>query len=594
MESRRPRLSPDELQLLRWLLGGTLILLSIATVFYLDIGSEAMAGFAAAGVLLALARPALPARVPVWAHRLAFPSIVAFFALDLVVSRQPLPAVVRLDLLLLLYRGISHRARRDDLQIIILGLFLIVIGGVLTVSLLFAFQILVFTACALGLLTVVTIATSTEGGRDPKLAVRGVAPSWAPHADWGRFARRMRAIGDWRLAAAAAALFLGVVALSGFLFLLIPRFQLENSLFLERFVTKRAMTGFNDSIKFGDITEITQDDGIAFDVDISDPSQAPATPYWRMVVLDEYRNGGFALSPELRKADNFARPHTGSYVGMTRGSRGAPVWTFYVESGVSRYLPLLGGFSSLHFTEAQSFRVGNELALVALVNEPATMTAYRVDGMRPDAPALVDGFFLSHWRNRSVPSSIPLQVGLDLSAADRAELARVAAETGADPRAETGVFAQQVCAALRRQHAYSLSPRIPAGSGDPLVRWMDSGPPATANSSPGPSSSSPARPGIPALRRHRLQGRDLERLLRQLHDPQLRRPCLGRDLGREERLLAARGPAGPGRGVGGRLPGRRGARAADGPQLVGADQQPAGLLVPADRQLRPSRPRPTP
>ena len=47
------------------------MLLSIATVFYLDIDSDAMAAVAAAGVLFALVRPASPARVPVLAHRLA-------------------------------------------------------------------------------------------------------------------------------------------------------------------------------------------------------------------------------------------------------------------------------------------------------------------------------------------------------------------------------------------------------------------------------------------------------------------------------------------------------------------------------------------
>ncbi|HEY5226958.1 MAG TPA: DUF3488 domain-containing protein, partial [Opitutaceae bacterium] len=108
METRQQRLSLDELHLLRWLLGGALMLLSIATVFYMDIGSEWMAVLAATGVIAALARPALPARVPNWVHRLAFPAILAFFAADLWRSGQILPAIVRLDLLLLLYRGLSY------------------------------------------------------------------------------------------------------------------------------------------------------------------------------------------------------------------------------------------------------------------------------------------------------------------------------------------------------------------------------------------------------------------------------------------------------------------------------------------------------
>ena len=474
MESRPPQLSLDELHLLRWLLGGVLMLLSVATVFYMDVDSGVMAAIAAAGILVALARPALPARVPIWAHRLAFPAILAFFAGDLWHTGQLLPAIVRLDLLLLLYRGVSHRARRDDLQIVVLGLFLVVVAGVLTVSLLFAGQILVFTACALALLMVVTIAASTEGGQAPKLAVRGVVPIWAAHADWRRLLGRLWEIADWRLLASAVGLFLGVVALSGLLFLAIPRFQLENSLFLERFVLKKAMTGFNDSIKFGDITDITQDDSIAFNVDLSDPAQAPAVPYWRMIVLDDYANGGFKLSGRLRRA--FERERTSANILPSwGGQRDAPTWTFYLESGVSRYLPILGRFHAMHFRDAQHYNYSPELASVALRDEPASMTAYRVEGMASDAAELGDPPFARAWASRG-PVGLPLQVDLKVSRQDAAVLSRLAAEFAA-PGLGADQFALRAVAALQQAHAYSLSPHIPAGPGDPLVRWMASSEP---------------------------------------------------------------------------------------------------------------------
>jgi transglutaminase-like putative cysteine protease len=450
-----------------------LMLLSIATVFYLDIGSEAMAAVAAIGVLVAMVRPALPARVPILAHRLAFPAILAFFAGDLWYTGQLLPAIVRLDLLLILYRGISHRARRDDLQIVVLGLFLIVVAGVLTVSLLFAAQILLFTACALGLLMVVTIASAAEGGHAPKLAVRGVVPPWAAQAGWGHLFRRLIEVSDWRLVMSGSALFMGVVVVSGLLFLAIPRFQLENSLFLERFVVKKAMTGFSDRIKFGDITEITQDDSIAFDVDLSDPSQAPANPYWRMIVLDEYSNGGFKLSSGLRATFGRERVAANIYPGLG-GVRGAPTWTFYVESGVSRYLPLLGGFSALRFREAQHYMYSPDLASFSLHDEPATMTAYRVEGMAPESTALPDKPFAGHWAKRG-PAGLPRQVGLDsLSARDKDVLARLTAQVGPAVGMGTAEFSRRAIDMLVRSHAYSLTPRIPAGGGDPLVRWMNS------------------------------------------------------------------------------------------------------------------------
>jgi len=470
MESRPPQLNLDELHQLRWFLGGMLMVLSIATVFYMDINSEAMAAVALLGVLAPLIWPRLPARVHVWVHRLAFPAILAFFAADLRFTGQLLPAIVRLDLMLLLYRGISYRARRDDLQIVVLGLFLIVVAGVLTVSLLFATQILVFTACALCLLMLVTIVDSTEGGTAPKLAVRGVVPSWALHADWRALGRRLWEIADWRLLVSAVGLFYGVVILSGLLFLAIPRFQLENSLFLERFVTKRAMTGFNDSIKFGDITEITQDDGVAFNVDLSDPSQAPASPYWRMVVLDEYKNGGFKLSAPLRA--ELGRERTSAVIqsNFPGDWRGA-TWTFYVESGVSRYLPVLGRFGSLRFREAQNYRFSRELSVVALRDEPASMTAYRVEGMSGDSSELKDASFATHWRTRG-PVGPPLQLSLQISDADKAVLGRLVGGLGHATGVEA--FAESAVAWLRSRHRYSLSPHIPDGPGDPLVRWMNS------------------------------------------------------------------------------------------------------------------------
>jgi protein-glutamine gamma-glutamyltransferase len=471
MDSRSPRLSLDELHLLRWFLGGVLMLLSIATVFYLDIGSEAMAAIVAGGVLFALVRPASPARIPVLAHRLAFPAIAAFFAGDLWYTGQLLPAIVRLDLLLILYRGVSHRARRDDMQIVVLGLFLIVVAGVLTVSLLFAAQILLFTACALGLMMVVTIAGAAEGGQAPMLAPRAVVPPWAEHASWRHLFRRLTEVSDWRLLASGGALFLGVVAVSALLFMAIPRFQLENSLFLERFVIKKAMTGFNDSIKFGDITEITQDDSIAFDVDLSDRSQAPALPYWRMVVLDEYKNGGFKLSSNLRGAFERERTSANVYPRLGGGS-GSLTWTFYVESGVSRYLPLLGNFWALRFREAQNYQYSSDLGIISLRDEPATMTAYRVEGMAPFSGERKDKGFAARWARRG-PVGF-LQLGLpELSVADKATLARLKGEIGPAGGGAEG-FAQRAMGMLRRTHGYSLSPHIPSGPGDPLVRWMAS------------------------------------------------------------------------------------------------------------------------
>jgi transglutaminase-like putative cysteine protease len=479
MAPKRPQLNSEELAQLKWLLGGLLVLLSAVTVLYMEIDAWTLTAVTAAAVALVIARPTLPARVPPWVHRLAFPAIVVFFAGDLYLTKEVLPPIVRLDILLLLYRGISYRKRRDDLQIIVLGLFLIVVAGVLTVSLAFAAQILAFTACALGFLLVITLTELPPGSERatavaPAVPVDG-PPGWAVHAHWGRLLRRVREVLDWRVVALGSLLFVGVVAVSALLFLAIPRFQLENSLFLERFMTKKARTGFSDSIKFGDVTDIQQDNSVAVSVDVSDPTRIPAEPYWRMVVLDEYTESAFKISPALRR-DTFSAERSDAQLrGIARARRGEPVyWTFYLEAGVSRYLPLLGTFEMLRFRERQNFRFADRLGLVALRDEPVSMTAYRVEGMT-QAGVLPDPGLASRL---SQPDDAKLgdmpQLKLLVSPADRAVLARVVGEITGGEKLGAQDFGVRATAWLTSRHSYLLQSRVPAGEGDALVRWLQS------------------------------------------------------------------------------------------------------------------------
>lgn len=450
---------------MRWLLGGALTLLGVWPALLLDTGAEPLA---AATILLVAAAtwwPALPARLPRLAHALAFPVIVTWFVVDLVLTGELLAAMVRLDLLLLLYRGVTYRKRRDDLQLVVLGLFVIVVGGVLSVSLAFAGQVLAFTACALALLFVLTLSeperrSEREDG----------APAWT-RVRWSRLARRVRAVWNWRMALFGGALFAGLVVLAAGLFLVIPRFQLENSLFLERFITKKARTGFSDTIRFGDVTEIQEDNSAALRVDVSNPQRLPAVPYWRMVVLDEYRDGTFRLSAVLRRAA-FGRERTRMAVaGPARG--GEAPWTFYLEAGVSRFLALPGDFGRVQFREPQNVRGSPELRVVALRDEPVTMTAYRVEDVKL-AGWLPDEAFAAQWRAPTATALVRTMRQLQLSAADQATVQRLLAASGADGRRPVDEWATRACAWLARQHPYSLKPTIPSGAGDPLVRWLDS------------------------------------------------------------------------------------------------------------------------
>ena len=474
-DSNAVQLTREELQQLRWLLGGTLTLLSVATVLYFDIAAWVLMVLTAATVVSVMIWPALPGKVPRWAHRLAFPLIVAVFTGDLWLNSELLPALVRLDILLLLYRGITYRQKRDDLQVIVLGLFLVVVAGVLTVSLTFAIHILGFTAVALALLLVVTLAEASSGGVTGPQPV-GTIPEWARAVDWRRLLRRAWQVTDWRVVTMGSALFAGLVVLSGLLFVAIPRFQLENGLFLERFITKKARTGFSDTIKFGEVTEIQQDNSVALNVDVPDRNQIPASPYWRMVVLDEYRDGTFRLSAGLRKNAFSGEQHGRTVRGVLRGrEHDSGEWTFYLESGVSRYLPLLGPFRQLRFTEPQNFRTVRGIPVVALRDDPVTMVAYRVQSMEGGAQ-LSDKDFGSRFATRGTN---PLAAGvfmlsLQLGEADLPILERIRNEATGEAPVSAAQFGERVSAWLAQRHGYSLRPRVPAGTGDPLVRWMDS------------------------------------------------------------------------------------------------------------------------
>lgn len=464
MAKPRPQLDRGELQQLKWLLGGALSLIALSALFYLEI--NAWPFLLAGGVLVpaALLWPSLPARVPALLHRLAFPAISVFVAVDYYLHDEILAVLVRLDVLLLLYRSCHYRRRREDLQLIVLGLFLVVMAGVLTVSLAFAVQIVAFVACALLLLFVVTLADVQDGAAAEPVRL-GEAPPWAERR-WRVLLARVRATCDWRVFALGGALFAGFVTISGVLFMAIPRFELSTGLAFDRLLPRKSTTGFSDTLKFGDVTDIQQDNSVVLRVEASDRAQVPAMLYWRMVVLDEYRNGTFQMSLALKSAA-FLRETTVTRIDGTEPlarTRQAQ-WTFYLEPGVGRYLPLAGGFRRLVFNEPQSVRYAPQLRLVMFGREPSTMKAYRVDRMNTGDRFYAEAPGSESRRERQ---------GLALSEEDQAALRKTMATITGGARLSAEAFTQAATLWLAKQHAYSLKSALPQGKGDPLVRWMTS------------------------------------------------------------------------------------------------------------------------
>ena len=91
----------------------------------------------------------------------------------------------------------------------VLGLFLVVVAGVLTVSLTFAMQILVYTAGALALLLVVTLCDAVLGAGQRAPVPFGETPKWAQHMNLRQLVGRLREVFDWRVAGLGVFLFAG-------------------------------------------------------------------------------------------------------------------------------------------------------------------------------------------------------------------------------------------------------------------------------------------------------------------------------------------------------------------------------------------------
>ncbi len=495
MENPRPQLSQIELQQLRWFLGGLIGVVSAWTVFYMEVDALLALAVITATVPFFTLFPRFSRALPAIFHRLAFPLIVTVFALDLWGNREPLPAMIRLDLMLLGYRCISPRGRREDLQLILLALFVVVVTGVFTVSPAFVVQILFFTGAALGLLLAVTLSDARAGG------LAGNAVGWE-HVRWPELFRRLRAAADLRVVALAGALFSGVVALSALLFLALPRFEITNDFFIDRLITKSSRTGFSESILFGEVNKIAQDGGMAFAVDVSDPAAVPSDLYWRMLVLDEYSGQGFRASAGLRNSFPPVRDKAIVHGGVGRAREDRTVWTIYYQPGVSRYLPLMGGYGRLYFGEPQALAMSPPLRIAALPSEPAKMVGYRVEGMDTDG-VLRDRVFarehvLPAWDSprariyfgHDAPPPEPgenapdqegeKEVGaptfLELNGVAPGDLEKL--RTWVAEMGGAGVdgpdFARRAGAWLQARHTYSLDSSTPGGEGDVIVRWMGS------------------------------------------------------------------------------------------------------------------------
>lgn len=453
-------------------MGSLLAVLSAWTVAYLDFNALPWLCVISAVGLGVVRWPRWLAKIPPRVHTFVFPVIVAVFAYDLYSTRETLAAMVRLELMLLLYRMVGYRKRRDDLQIVVLGLFLVVVAGVMSVSLLFVVQIVAFTGVALGFLFLIVLADNLQTA-EAALEPPGLAPRWAREVRWRALMLRVAQVTDWRVVTLAGGLFGGVVGVSALLFLAIPRFEIGSSLFLDFLAKKRTRSGFSENVRFGEITSIQEDAGLALTVDLSylpDRSQLPVTPYWRMMVLDQYKEGEFSLSdalkPYLDKKTGTNQALVPGNFALSRAAMGE--WRFYYEPGVSRYIPLAGDFGQIQFSRRVSWRRSDALRLLSLKEAPAEVLGFAVQGLALGA-LLPDPMFETVRREAGQPYR-----RLALRPDDAAALHALVSEFSVETALSSEQFARRACGWLAARHSYSMNSALPRGAADPLVRWMRS------------------------------------------------------------------------------------------------------------------------
>jgi len=128
----------------------------------------------------------------------------------------------------------------------------------------------------------------------------------------------------------------------------------------------------------------------------------------------------------------------------------------------------------LQFREPQNFQLAAALNVVALRNEPVSMTAYRVEGLDTSG-ILRDPAFARRWQARdpAVAPKVVMQHRVGVGDSERNRLEQIVAEIAmGGPGLAAEEFTRRTEEWLRKNHAYSLSPRVPGGEGDPLVRWL--------------------------------------------------------------------------------------------------------------------------
>lgn len=465
------KLSPSELRFLRWSVAQLIVLVAVLGALALPVEAGPLALALAVATLFSMVWPRWLALLPQWLHRLAPLALLAIMVVDFSLSRSDiLPPLYRMLLWLMLYRSLQLRNGREDMQQLLLALFVILATGVLSQDLLFAVQLLLFAPMAMVLLFLHNLCRSAVPV-DPVQSEDNTSagsPSQFDGVDPAGISRRViwRKVGlrlDVRTLLVALGLYFTLTALTALLFALMPRFNIGQALPFPRLQSATSKVGFSDQIRFGDVVDIIDDSAIAMRVDLAllDP---PARPYWRMVALDEYTQEGFRVSERVRRSVRQLSASVFFAGEEAEETAGVGSWTVYMEGGISPFLPVGSGFTRLRFNSRQDIEISEFANTIRLRQTPATTIGFRFEGVS----------FSDVIVARQGPGDRDTLLAVPDGAANERILAQAIASVG--PRTEQIAlrdYANRLVEYIQSGRGYSLSVTIPQGEADIPLRWLE-------------------------------------------------------------------------------------------------------------------------
>jgi len=481
MTYKSARLTVEELHEGKHLMGGALTLLSFWSLLSLEVQSGWLITVAMLTMLFALLRPRSISRIPRFTWRLTGPLLLIIIGVDFLLHVPDfIPSLVRMIVWILLYRNLAPRRQREDLQLILLCLFCLVLSGVMTVSLLFAFQILLFTPMAMALLFVISLLDRGEQTQQHQL-------SWARFS-WGRLIRRVWSVIDWRVLFLGTILFGFVVIVSTLLFVLTPRFDLDQAIPFMRMETQ-PMTGFSEEVSLGDVSSVQNDDSVAIRIDVPGREALDSSPFWRMLVLDRYAGGRFSVSDSL-EGHQFKESMSARELDLqvvSGDSRRGDLWTFYMEGGVSRYLPVPGDYGILRFQKKQEIELFSEPRMYRLDMVEQRVFSYQIEDLQfshsfPAGQREWQELKAAKPSGKLAVANYPqTTLELALSADERSSLAEINASLLAGRSLSAAAYSEKLSHLLWQRFDYSLNPdgqvRSPSAGGapDPVINWLREG-----------------------------------------------------------------------------------------------------------------------